>query len=109
MYPPSPGGGSFGPIMPGEVPNPANGSAGRPAPTHPTDGRGMEPSGSTVFAMVLLVIAELGFVLAVTLWVDLAIAQALQAAVGATTIGLLAFYSKAMLLAVGRRILNNSS
>jgi hypothetical protein len=95
--------------MPGGVPNPANGSAGRPAPTHPTGGWSEDSRGYTAFAMVMLVIGELGFVLATTLWVELTIAQALQAAGGATAIGLMAFYGKAMLLTVGRRILGNSS
>lgn len=109
MDPTFPGGGSFGSIRPGGVPNPANGSADHPA-FGQKGGRGEESfRGYTVFALVALVIAELGFVLAAILWVELTTTQALQAAAGATTIAVLAFYGKAMLLAVGRRILGNSS
>lgn len=95
--------------MPDGVPNPVNGSAGRPASTHPTGGWSAESRDYTAFAMVMLVIAELGFVLATTLWGGFTITQALQAAGGATAIGLMAFYGKAMLLTVGRRILGHSS
>jgi hypothetical protein len=88
---------------------PVNGTAGGPIPP---DGRGHgeEPRGViAAVALVALVVAELGFVLALMLWTRCGTAQALQAAVGATTIGVVAVHGKGMVLAVGRRLFNSGT
>lgn len=68
-----------------------------------------EPQACNPFALAALVTAELVFVFATIVWAKLTTAEALQAAAYATGIGLLAFYGRAMLLTVGRRVLSNGN
>lgn len=56
--------------------------------------------------MVMLIGAELGFMLGALLWTKLTAAQALQMEIGATLTGVLAFHGRGMLLAIGRRVLD---
>jgi hypothetical protein len=58
-------------------------------------------------AMVMLICAELGFMLAALLWTKLTAAQALQMEIGATLTGVLAFHGRGMLIANGRRMLDS--
>lgn len=69
--------------------------------------RGGERGRTRDVAMVALICAELGFMLAALLWTRLTVAQALQMEIGATLTGVLAFHGKGMLLAVGRRMLDS--
>jgi hypothetical protein len=68
------------------------------------DDRNGDRGCSRDVAMVTLICAELGFMLAALLWTKLTAAQALQIEIGATLVGILAIHGRGMLLAIGRRL-----
>jgi hypothetical protein len=94
------------------VHRPTHGDAGTERTASDRDGQPYrrEPEGAaTAVMLAVLVTAELTFVLITLLVGKLDVEQALQAAFGATFIGVVAVHCRAMLLAIGRRIFNAGS
>jgi hypothetical protein len=70
---------------------------------------GGEPQACGHLTLVLLVAVELAAFFAMIYWAKFSTAEALQATICVTAIGLAAYHGKPMFLAVGRRLFNNGS